>query len=408
MNSPRLAKTGLLVLLLTYAAYISLGLPDGLMGAAWPQMRADLEVSLNANWPIYISGLIGGLLSGIFAGAILRRVTVGQLLLATTILTCTSIAGCGLSPWYWPIVGIGFLLGLGNSAIDVGMNHFVATHFSSRHMNWLHACWGVGVSTGTLIISGVANLGGSWRTACLVIATLQALLALTFLFTQKLWNSPPTEPAHDAPAPVDDGPPASTLQSLRQSISWISLACFFLYCGIEFSSGVWTTSLLQSGRAWQADRAALMVTLYWASLTVGRFMIGIISNRLRPIRILRIAISGAIIGTVLISLSSIVSHPLISGGLTAVGLLLTGLSLAPIYPTMMHDTPACVGRRHGVNLIGLQAAAANVGLTMVPGILGTFMKHSSLEYLGPCLVLMACALLFMVNMRERHRTSPSI
>jgi fucose permease len=406
LSSPK-AKSGLLLLLLTYAAYISLGLPDGLMGAAWPQMRSDLGVSLNANWPIYISGLMGGLLSGIFAGAILCRISVGQLLLLTTVITSASIAGCGLCPWYWPIVGIGFLLGLGNSAIDVGLNHFVATHFTSRHMNWLHACWGVGVSTGTLIISGVANLGSSWRTACLLIASLQGLLALTFLFSQKLWNSPPTLASPEGQTRIDNDTPAPTLQSLRQPISWISLGCFFLYCGVEFSSGVWTTSLLQSGRGWHADRAALMVTLYWASLTVGRFMIGIISNRLRPIRILRLAISGAIVGTLLISLSSVVSHTLSSGLLTAAGLLLMGFSLAPIYPTMMHDTPACVGRSHAVNLIGLQAAAANVGLTMVPGILGTFMKHSSLEYLGPCLVFMACALLFMVHLREKHRLSPS-
>jgi len=399
--------TGLLVLLLTYAAYISLGLPDGLMGAAWPQMRADLGVSLNANWPIYISGLLGGLLSGIFAGAILRRVSVGQLLLFTTLLTSASIAGCGLSSWYWPIVAIGFLLGLGNSAIDVGLNHFVATHFSSRHMNWLHACWGVGVSTGTLIISSVAAFGGSWREACFLIAGIQGLLALAFCFSQQRWNSPPSLASdHSEPQPPPEAA-ASTLQSLRQPISWISLACFFLYCGTEFSTGVWTTSLLQTGRNWPADRAALMVTLYWASLTVGRFMIGIISNRLRPIRILRIALSGAIAGTVLISLSSQVSHAFASGVLTAAGLLLTGLSLAPVYPTMMHDTPACIGPSHAVNLIGLQAAAANIGLTMVPGILGTCMKHSTLEYLGPSLVFMALALLFMINLREKHRRGPS-
>jgi len=401
------AKSGLLVLLLTYSAYISLGLPDGLMGAAWPQMRADLGVSLNANWPIYISGLLGGLLSGIFAGAILRRISVGQLLLFTTVLTAGSIAGCGLSPWYWPIVAIGFLLGLGNSAIDVGLNHFVATHFSSRHMNWLHACWGVGVSTGTLIISSVAALGGSWRGACLLIAGIQALLALAFFFSQRLWNSPPTRTSENSEPPPTPEASSSTLQSLRQPISWISLACFFLYCGTEFSTGVWTTSLLQTGRNWHADQAALMVTLYWASLTVGRFMIGLFSNRLRPIRILRIAISGAIAGTILISLSSLIPSSFASGLLTASGLLLTGFCLAPIYPTMMHDTPACIGRSHAVNLIGLQAAAANIGLTMVPGILGTCMKHSSLEYLGPSLVLMALALLYMVNLREKHRRSPS-
>jgi fucose permease len=406
MVSPksRTVTAAWVLLAVVYAAYISMGLPDGIFGATWPQVRAEFGVSLNANWPIYIVGLAGGLISSFSAGTMLRRLGVGRLLLFTTALTAASIAGVGFSPWFTGLILLAFFLGLGNGAIDACLNHYIASHFSSRHMNWLHACWGVGVSLGTSIVSGAYALGSTWRGACLAIALVQALLAIVFLRLLKVWDSAPSVHSKSGDAHGTQAIPlAKAGETFRLSATWVGMAMFFLYCGIEFGTGVWTTSLLQGSRGWSIEKAALFVTLFWGSLTAGRFLIGIVSVRLGPTRVLRVSISGVILGTSLIGLSSLVTATVGSGILTASGLLITGLCLAPIYPTLMHDTPNCVGREHSANLIGYQSGAANLGLTLIPGIIGTIMKHSSLEFLGPLLLIPAVALFILFLVRERMK-----
>ena len=400
-TSPRF---GFLLLALIYAAYISLGLPDGIMGAAWPQVRAEFGVPLNANWPIYILGLAGGLISSLSAGALMRQISTGRILLFTTLLTGSSVAACGLAPQYFVLILLSFLLGLGNGAVDAALNHHAATHLSSRHMNWLHGFWGVGVSTGTLIVAGVNALGGSWRVACLSVATVQGLLALIFLTTQSSWAEPASGiQGSTTNIPVPERP--RNAQTFRLPAAWVSMGAFFLYCSVEFGTGVWTTSLLEEGRGWHADRAVLFVTLFWGSLTVGRFLVGTVSNRLGPQRILRLALTGVLLGTALISLSSLCGRGNLGGVISAAGLLFTGLSLAPIYPTLMHDTPACVGRGHSMNLIGFQAAAANIGLTCMPGLMGTLMRSTTVELLGILLFIPTCALAALIGLREKYKVA---
>jgi fucose permease len=397
---------GVFLLSLIYAAYISLGLPDGIMGTAWPELRATFKVPLNANWPIYALGLAGGLISSLSTGALLKRSSIGRILLATTVLTSVSIAACAASPWFLLIPVFSFFLGLGNGAIDCALNHFAATHLSSRHMNWLHGFWGIGVSSGTLIVSGVFALGGSWRTACLCVALLQALLAVVFSLVLDRWRQTPVEPGStpDAapPAPASH---ATLRETLRVPSAWLSMLAFLLYCGIEFGTGVWTTSLLQDSRGWAPERAALWATGFWVSLTLGRFLVGLVSNRFKAIDLLKLSISGVMIGTGLISLSSLLRHTPYANALTGGGLLLIGLCLAPIYPTMMHDTPRCAGPAHAANLVGLQAAAASIGLALIPGALGTLMKYSSLERLGFMLFALAASLLLTVMLKERLKRS---
>ncbi len=398
----RTPRFGLLLLALIYTAFVSLGLPDGIMGTAWPQIRADFGAPLNANWPIYVVGMAGGLLSSFSAGALMRRMGTGHILLATTLLSCASMAGCALSPTLGLIVGIAFLIGLSNGAVDAALNHHAATHLSSRHMNWLHGFWGVGVSLGTLIISSVCALGGDWRTACLCVAGLQALLSLFFLANQPAWEAP-AEGIHETTTEPSPAERPATAATLRLPTAWVNMGAFFLYCSVEFGTGVWTTSLLQEGRGWPADRAALFVTFFWGSLTVGRFLTGTFSNAIGSRRILRGALAGVLTGTLLIALSSLCGRGSLGGIVTAAGLLTTGLCLAPLYPTLMHDTPALVGRGHSMNLIGFQAAAANIGLTCTPGLMGTLMRQSSVEWLGLLLFVPACGLLGLVLLRERLR-----
>jgi fucose permease len=391
-SAPRLA-----VLVLIYGAFVSMGLPDGILGAAWPRMRAELAADLNDNWPMLALGTCGSALSNFSSGLALRRVGVGRVLVLTTLLTAVVIFGYSVSATFALLTGLSFFLGLGNGAIDAGLNHFAASKLSSRHMNWLHAFWGVGVSLGTLLLSAAFALGGGWRNAYLVIALVQLGLALAFILN-----------LHALPGPTRDtrsGPhPAAPtfMATFQRPAAWLSMAVFFVYCGLECSAGLWIASALHDGRGWSTQAAGLMVTLYWGSLTLGRFLIGTISQRITAMRIVRVAVFGALLGTGLITVSSIVA-PLTSGAglLLASGLLITGISLAPIFPMLMHDTPRCVGADHAVNLIGFQGATGQLGFTLLPIAVGSVLGASSTEWLGALLGVLAITLLTLLALRER-------
>jgi fucose permease len=386
------------VLLLIYAAFTSLGLPDGILGAAWPQMRAEFGVKLNDNWLLLLLGTSGGLLSSFSSGVALRQLGVGRVLILTTIVTAFVIVGYALSASLAVVTGLAFFLGLGNGAVDAGLNHFVASNLSSRHMNWLHAFWGVGISLGTLIVSGVIALDGTWRGAYAVVGGLQLALAVAFAFGLR---SVATLRAPEAAQ--GDRPEAPALRAtLRLPASWASMASFFVYCGIECGTGLWVASVLHDGRGWSMQAAGLMVTLFWGSLTVGRFLMGVVSQSTTPLRIVRVATLGVIVGTGLIALSSAIggrSTP--AGLLTALGLLLTGLSLSPIFPMLMHDTPRSVGKGHALNLIGFQSGSGQLGYTLLPIVIGTLLRLYSTEWLGSLLTGLSVVLLALVLVRER-------
>jgi fucose permease len=392
-NSPRLS-----VLLLIYAAFVSMGLPDGILGAAWPQMRAELAVDLNDNWPMLALGSCGSALSSFLSGLSLRRLGVGRVLVLTTLLTAFVILGYSVSVTAAMLAGLAFFLGLGSGAIDAGLNHFAASKLSSRHMNWLHAFWGVGVSLGTLLLSAAFALGGTWRNAYTVIALVQLGLALAFVLNLRSLPGA-AEPARSGLR--TDVP--SFAATFKLPAAWASMAAFFVYCGLECSAGLWIASALHDGRGWTTEAAGLMATLYWASLTLGRFLIGAVSHRIATMRIVGVAVAGALAGTGLIALSSLLAPQAAAAGLLiAAGLLLTGLSLAPIFPMLMHDTPRCVGPRHAVNLIGFQGASGQLGFTLLPITVGVVLRAGSTEWLGTALAALAAALVALLALRERY------
>jgi MFS family permease len=388
----------LVVLLLLYAAFVSLGLPDGILGAAWPAMRAGFGAPLNGNWPLLTLATCGGTLSSFLSGLLLRRLGVRRVLLFTTFLTGSVILGYAASPTLAVLTGLAFFLGLGNGAIDAGLNHFAANHLSTRHMNWLHASWGVGMSLGSLMISGVLAAQGSWRFAYLIVGLLQLSLGVAFLLGFPALLSLGTAPEAKGPAAH---PGFSSTFALPAA--WASMASFFTYCGLECATGLWIASALHDGRQWSMQASSLMATVYWGSLTIGRFLIGTISQRTTPIRLIRGSLVFAIAGTSLVALSSaLTSRPTVAGLMTATGLLITGFGLSPIFPMLMHDTPRCVGKGHALNLIGFQAAVGNLGYTLIPIAVGTLMGLYSTEWLGPMLFGLAIALLALVAVRERY------
>ncbi len=384
-------------LLLIYAAFVSMGLPDGVLGAAWPSMRAEFAVDLNDNWRMLALGTCGSATSSFASGWVLRRFGIGRVLLGTSFLTASVICGYSLVPTFALVTALSFFLGLGNGAIDAGLNGFVANNLTARHMSWLHAFWGVGVSLGTLIVSGVAAEDGTWRAAYRTIGLVQLLLAIAFALNLR---SLPGAPARSLSAEPLAHP--SYAATFRLPTAWLSLAAFFVYCGLECGAGLWIASVLHDGRGWSIQAAGLMATVYWGSLTVGRFLTGPISQRAAALTIVRVAGLGALAGTSVVAASSLLpTQGATSGLLMALGLVLTGFSLSPIYPMLMHDTPRSVGPGHALNLIGFQGGSGQLGFTLLPIAIGAVLRGFSIEWLGSMLAALAVTFLSLLALRER-------
>lgn len=386
MTATKEQRVSLFLLTIVYLGFISLGMPDGLLGAAWPKMRQDFGLSLSDNWPLMALTTIGGAFAGFISGRVLARFGVGLVLAVSALLTAVSILAWACGSTWATLVIFALPLGLGSGSVDSGMNSFVAKNLTARHMNWLHAFWGVGVCTGTGILSTIFFCGGIWRTAYLTVGMLQLILTIIFFTTLKQWHTGKPEQTDDNNTEKQ----TSLWQTLKLKNAQQSLAMFILYAGIECNMGVWSASLLVTNRGWSPATAGTMLTLYWASLTVGRFLLGAIANRLGNQRLIWVGCVGLALGATILLISRFFATPT-DGILVAVAMLVTGFFCAPIYPCVMHDTPNRVPENHVSNLIGMQVSTAIIGMALMPIIGGFILKHIGLESLAP--IVLACAIL---------------
>ena len=371
-----------LVLLLAFVAFVSLGLPDSVLGVAWPSIRRTFGLPLDALGPYLLAGVIGYFLSSFNSGRIVARWGVGLVLAASSLLTALSLLGYALSPAWMVIICLSFVGGLGAGAIDSGINTFAAVRFTPRHMNWLHACWGIGAAMGPAIMTGVLKIGASWRWGYVAVMGILLLLTIGFFATIRLWT---IDSAHEQKAE----PHARRRDTLAIPSTWLSMGVFYVYCGIEASTGQWSYSLLVESRDIAPVTAGLCVSLYWGSLTAGRFLIGAIANHVPPVRLLRVCMLGAAAGVMVLGLR--VGH-----GLEAVGLGLTGFSLAVIFPTMITQTPGRFASTHVANVVGFQVAAASIGIATIPWLFGIIARRAGLEVL-PWLLLGATVIMIILH-----------
>jgi len=376
------------ILLLAYVAFISLGLPDSLIGVAWPSMRRGFGLPLEALGPYFLAGTAGYFLASFNSGHLVHRWGVGRVLAASSLLTTLCVLGCALAPAWSLIVGLSFFSGLGAGAIDAGINTYAALRFTPRHLNWLHAGWGIGAATGPAIMTAVLSSGGVWRWGYLAVAAALALLTLGFGATIRRWSL-------DAAPEAAPAPPSRRRDTLARPTVWLTIGIFMIYSGIEASAGQWTYSLLVEARGVPAVSAGLWVSLYWGALTAGRFLIGTLANRLPPLRLLRCAMAGTAAGLIL--LASRAGH-----GLAAVGLAATGFALAPIFPMLIALTPRRFAANHVANTVGLQVAGACLGLAGFPPAIGVLANRFGLEVLPGILIAATCAMFFLHEALERQ------
>ena len=386
-------RSSFLLLGLAYLGFVSIGLPDGLLGVAWPSIRTHFQLSLDALGPLLIVFTTGYVLSSFSSGRILSRINVGALLALSCLMTAISLLGYALASSWWLMVALASLAGLGAGAIDAGVNAYAATHHSARTLNWLHACYGVGAASSPILMTAVIGANLPWQWGYGLVGIGQFALAMCFGLTYKHW------PAPQPPSTTTESQTPSHIQTLRLPAMRLSIVAFFVYTGVEAAVGTWTYSLFTEARAVPIHTAGLWVSIYWASLTVGRLLCGLIVNLMPIDRLLRFCIIGVGLGMALIWSS-------ITTALSFLGLALVGLTAGPIFPSLIATTPQRLGLTHTANGVGFQIAAAALGQSLLPALVGVLARRTGLEVIGPflfgaaVLLLVVHAFLMVVSMKK--------
>jgi len=365
-----------LLLIIIYIAFISLGLPDSMLGAAWPVMQGELGLPLAGAGLVSMIVSGGTIASSLLSGVLIRRLGTGKLTLISVLMTALALLGYSFSKNYLWLCLFAVPLGLGAGAVDAALNDFVARNFAARHMNWLHSFWGVGATTGPLIMAFMLNQTGRWqmgyRTVAIVQFTLVAILALSL----PLWRRFPTPPL----------PQTATGRGKRQHIRGMTpnLVAFFAYCAVEASTGLWAASFLVEQRGLSSVLAAGGASAYYLGITLGRFFNGFLSSHFDAKNLVRGGQAMILLGIGLLFLPL----PILS----LAGLMIIGLGCAPIYPTLLHETPRRFGAENSASLMGIQMATAYVGLTLMPPLLGLTVDRFGLQLYPFGLLLLALLL----------------
>jgi len=392
----------ILLPLIAFLAFVSLGLPDGVLGVAWPSIRKTFDLPISQLGSLLATSMVGYLLSSFFAGALVARLGIGHLLVGSSMLVVAGLTGFAVAPAWWVMVACSLFAGLGAGAIDSAINAHAAAAFAPRTVTLLHACYGIGATLGPLLMTAVIAAQLPWRRGYALLAIILAALGVVFLLTSRWWDTTGSEPRATTRRPNTQTP---ILSALRRPWVLLNITIFFLYTGLEVTAGQWAFSLLTESRRLSPAAAGVWVGMYWGALTAGRIVFGVLAGRLPAATLLITALLGAPVAAALFWLAR--PH-----GAALLGLPLLGFCLAPIYPLLISLTPSRVGSAVAPLSIGFQVSAATLGAAAVPGFAGVIARRAGLEILGPflligTLVLLALHLLSARSSRVTESSSPN-
>jgi fucose permease len=365
MNRPGPGRPSLFLLVLAFVGFISLGLPDAIIGVAWPSVRETFHLRQGMVGLVLLCSGVGYLLSSFLSGRLMSAVGIGLLLAGSTGLVAASMFGFGFAPIWILFLCCACVHGLGSGAIDSGLNGYAAHHMSTRQMIWLHACYCFGALIGPILMSSIVSSGRHYSLGYSIVGGTMLTLAVVFFFARNLWGA---TSAADAEVHV----PIGMGTALRSPAVWLQMATFFLYTGLEVTLSQWTFTVLTESRHISPRVAGAAVGVYWGCIGVGRVLSGLIADRFGIDRLVRICLLAAASGAVLFAI------PLPAWAAFA-GLSLAGLGLAPVFPCLMTRTPQRLGPQLSAHAVGFQVGAAMIGAAAVPGTLGILAGRVSLE-----------------------------
>lgn len=371
----------LLLLAVIYLAFISLGLPDSLLGSGWPAMQPELGV------PISFAGIItmiisgGTIVSSLLSDRLTRAAGAGLVTAVSVLMTAAALFGFSVSDRFWLLCLWAVPYGLGAGAIDAALNNYVALHYSSRHMSWLHSFWGVGTIMSPYIMSFALTGARGWQGGYELVSFVQICIALIMFLSLPMWKREPSSEEDTRKKPM----------TLRSTLGIrgvkLVLAAFFSYCAAESTVMLWTSSYLIRAHGISTELAAAFASLFFIGITAGRFLTGFIANRLGDKKLIRIGASGMVLGIFLIALPFELS--------ALAGFIVFGLGCAPVYPSIIHSTPFNFGAENSQAIIGIQMASAYVGSTFMPPVFGLIANHADIRLLPLFLIFFTALLVIM-------------
>ncbi|WP_433942848.1 MFS transporter [Paenibacillus sp. SN-8-1] len=382
-------------LIIIYLAFISLGLPDSLLGSAWPVMRLDLNAPLETAGLLFMIVAAGTIVSSLVSGAILRRFGTGKVTLVSCVMTAAALTGFALSPSLIWLTLCAIPLGLGAGAVDAGLNNYVAAHYKAHHMSWLHCFWGVGATLGPVIMAQFISGQSLWRQGYLTVAGIQGILVIILFVSIPLWDRVASKSRADSleqeagriddKEDVDEAVTNSTKPLQIKGVK-LAMVSFLLYCGVEATFGLWGSSFLVGLKNLPAAEAASWVSFYYGGITVGRLITGFITFKVSNRNLIRMGQVTTLLGGIILVLPLPASFSLAA-------FMIVGLGLAPIYPCMLHETPVRFGTKHSQTIMGYQMAVAYTGSTFMPPLLGLLASGWSISVFPYYIFICAAAML---------------
>ena len=378
-----------LLLAIIYISFISLGLPDALLGAAWPTMSVEFGVPISYAGVVSIIISLGTIVSSLLSDRLTRRFGPGKVTAVSVMMTAAALAGFAFSGNYWLLCLWAVPYGLGAGGVDAALNNYVALHYASRHMSWLHCMWGLGASTGPYIMGFALTRNLGWSGGYWIIAILQVILSGGILASLPLWKKSANTESKEAASKPLSMKQIFTIPGAKEVV-----IAFFCYCGLEQTAGLWASSYLVLKDGLDPEYAASLASLFYIGITAGRALSGFLTYKFDDTNMIRL-------GQVVLAAGVVVMLLPMGYMATMVGLIMMGLGCAPIYPSVIHSTPAHFGAQNSQALVGVQMASAYVGCLLLPPLFGLIAQHISAGWLPWYLAAILVVMVIMCEMLNK-------
>ena len=377
------------LLAIIYLSFISLGLPDALLGAAWPNMYPEFQVPVSYAGMISMIIAFGTIISSLQSDRLTKRFGTGKVTAVSVGITALALWGFSISHSFILLCLWAIPYGLGAGSVDASLNNYVALHYSSKHMSWLHCMWGIGATLGPYIMGAVLTGGATWNTGYRIISVLQIALTAVLVFSLPKWNGQNTSSGETIHAKA-----LSLKEILVIPGAKAVMLCFFCYCAIESTTMLWASSYLHLAKGVDAKTAASFAGMFCIGITIGRGINGFIAMKLKDRQMIRMGQAIILTGIIVMILP-------FGKTVSLIGFSLIGLGCAPVYPCIIHSTPLHFGAERSQAIIGVQMASAYVGTCLMPPLFGLIANHISIRLLPVYLLILLALMIYMHELLEK-------
>ena len=376
-------KMAQILIAVIYLAFVSMGLPDALLGAAWPTLYPALGVPISYAGILTVLIASGTVLSSLSSNRLLARFGTGKIAAFCTFLTAAALFGFSSARAFWQLCLWALPYGLGAGSIDAALNNYVALHYKSRHMSWIHFAWGLGATGGPYLMGALLTGGQPWTRGYMAVGAVQAVMTVLMLLALPVWVKT-----------ARAGEPGKAAVSARHALSMpgakAALTAFFCYCALESTTGLWISSYMNLNRGVSADVAAKWAAIFFLGITAGRFLCGFFADRVGDRNMVRLGQAAIVAGIALLLFAG-------RNEICFAGIVMIGLGCAPIYPSLLHETPQNFGAENSQAIMGVQMACAYTGTTLIPPLFGIVAEKIDIAALPAWLLFFILLMIFMVE-----------